>query len=55
VERVLDQRPTGVARDDIIDALAALWTAERIARGEARMLPPQPPVDEMGLRMEMVY
>jgi predicted RNase H-like nuclease len=55
VERVLDQRPTGVARDDIIDALAALWTAERIARGEARTLPPQPPVDEMGLRMEMVY
>jgi predicted RNase H-like nuclease len=48
--------PVGlVAHDDILDGLVALWTAERIVRGEARTLPEDPPVDRYGLRMEMVY
>jgi predicted RNase H-like nuclease len=41
--------------DDILDALAALWTAERIASGDAETLPPDPPRDAAGLRMEIVY
>ncbi len=44
-----------VAHDDILDAFAALWTAERIACGEADTLPAEPPVDAAGLRMEIVY
>jgi len=42
------------AADDILDAFAALWTAERIAAGEARTIPISPPVDAFGLRMEIV-
>ncbi|MHB0970894.1 MAG: DUF429 domain-containing protein [Thermoanaerobaculia bacterium] len=41
--------------DDILDAFAALWTAERIALGTASTLPDAPPVDAEGLRMEIVY
>lgn len=44
-----------VADDDILDAFAALWTAERSLRGEARVLPETPPRDAFGLPMEMVY
>ena len=44
-----------VADNDIFDAFAALWTAERIYRGEAQRIPEQPPVDAVGLRMEMWY
>jgi predicted RNase H-like nuclease len=46
---------TEVADDDILDAIAALWTATRIAEGRARTLPAVPPVDATGLRMEIVY
>jgi predicted RNase H-like nuclease len=42
------------AADDILDALAALWTAERILRCEAVTLPEDPPLDRSGLRMEIV-
>lgn len=44
----------GFASDDLIDAFAALWTAERIAKGVAMVLPSSPPVDRFGLRMEIV-
>ena len=44
-----------VADDDILDAFAALWTAERVFSGEAETLPADPPADGVGLRMEMVY
>lgn len=44
-----------VADDDILDALAALWSASRIARGIARTLPAEPAVDARGLRMEIAY
>jgi predicted RNase H-like nuclease len=44
-----------VANDDILDAFAALWTAERIVSGAARTLPADPPVDAAGLPMRMMY
>lgn len=44
-----------VADDDILDAFAALWTAERIQRAEARSLPEDPPHDSEGLPMRMMY
>ena len=43
---------SGVARDDILDALAALWTAFRIRSGEARRLGGE--VDAMGIPMQML-
>lgn len=42
------------ADDDLLDAFAALWTAERILRGEATTVPVMPQEDQYGLRMEMV-
>jgi predicted RNase H-like nuclease len=43
-----------VARDDINDALAALWTAERIAAATAERIPSDPePRDAVGLPMRM--
>ena len=42
-----------VATDDILDAYAACWTAERILKAEAVQIPPTPEVDAKGLRMEM--
>jgi predicted RNase H-like nuclease len=48
--------PVGrVGHDDILDAFAALWSAERVLKGSARTLPRHPPVDRRGLRMEIVY
>ena len=44
-----------VADDDILDAFAALWTAERIWEGQASVLPDPPPVDSMGIEMGMWY
>jgi predicted RNase H-like nuclease len=44
----------GAAPDDVLDAFAALWSADRIARGEAINLPAIPPRDSVGLRMEIV-
>lgn len=44
---------TQVAPDDILDACAACWTAERIHRGIAKRIPAIPEEDSRGLRMEM--
>ena len=44
-----------VTHDDIYDALAALWTAERIYNGKAGLIPDPSPLDAMGLHMEMWY
>jgi predicted RNase H-like nuclease len=44
-----------VATDDIVDAFAALWTAERIFRGLVKTLPEGEARDAKGLRMEIVY
>ena len=46
--------PRGAASDDLLDALAAAWTAERIARARAGALPARPELDPRGLRMEML-
>jgi len=44
-----------VADDDVLDAFAALWTAERVLQGKARIIPAKPPLDAFGLAMEMVF
>lgn len=44
-----------VADDDILDSIAALWTAARITSGEAHTVPAHPPRDSQDLPMEMVY
>lgn len=46
--------PRLAAADDILDAFAALWTAERILRGTATTVPDVPLKDRFGLRMEML-
>ncbi len=47
-------RKRDVADDDLLDAAAALWTAERIALGTAVRHPPSPPTDHHGLAMEIL-
>ena len=42
-----------VQPDDLLDATAACWTAERLQGGIAKRIPDSPPVDSRGLRMEM--
>lgn len=41
--------------DDILDAFAALWTAERIAKGVAESCPNPPETDSTGIVMAMWY
>lgn len=41
------------AADDVIDAFAALWTAERIAEGKAVTHPANPELDAHGLPMSI--
>lgn len=51
---LVDQlRGQGYKADDLNDALAALWSAERIHAGTALLLPTEPVSDRYGLRMEM--
>jgi len=49
----------GLARpakpDDILDAVAAAWSAKRVVDGIAGRLPKEPETDSTGLRMEIVY
>ena len=47
--------PGIVADDDINDAFAALWTAERIHNWRAAVIPYPPETDSVGLRMEMWF
>lgn len=44
-----------LADDDILDACAALWTANRILGGIAETLPTSPPFDAFQLPMQMVF
>lgn len=53
-ELVENHRSSKVARDDIVDAMAACWTAKRVLAGRAVRLPTEPIVDAKGLRMEIV-
>jgi predicted RNase H-like nuclease len=48
-------RKRDLADDDILDAVATLWTAHRIVDGRAVRLPDPPPRDALGLPMEIVY
>lgn len=50
-----DFSPQDVGRDDLIDALALVWAARRIATGQHRMLPESEERDPMGLRMNICY
>jgi predicted RNase H-like nuclease len=43
----------GFASDDLLDAFATLWTAERLISGTGTVLPTDPPRDPRGLRMEI--
>lgn len=40
--------------DDLLDAFAALWTAERFTNNEADLIPEDPEFDSCGLRMQIV-
>jgi predicted RNase H-like nuclease len=44
-----------VGDDDINDAFAALWTAERIYSGYARVIPDTPEIDANGIAMGIWY
>lgn len=43
-----------VADDDILDAFAALWSAERYSHGSALLLPPSAETDDTGIVMQIV-
>jgi len=43
------------APDDLLDACATAWTANRHAVGNSEHFPDDPPRDGQGLRMEIVY
>jgi len=43
----------GWQRDDLLDACALLWSAARIASGEALRVPELAPLDATGLRMQI--
>lgn len=53
VEIVERWRGKGVSRDDVVDAMVACWSAERVRAGVARRLPEAVVVDGRGLRMEI--
>lgn len=44
-----------VAADDVVDALAVLWSAKRIAAGVAASIPATPILDAVGLEMAIRY
>jgi predicted RNase H-like nuclease len=44
-----------IAPDDLLDAYVLAWLALRIVEGQASRVPPNPPIDEKGLRMEIWY
>ena len=44
-----------LADDDILDAIACLWTAQRISEGRAQSFPESPPLDATGLPMQIVF
>jgi predicted RNase H-like nuclease len=47
-------RQMGAQPDDVLDAFVALWSAERIYRGNPRRLPKAVELDSQGLRMEIL-
>lgn len=56
VKELLAKVPRRVAaRDDVLDALVALWSADRILEGAAASLPGPPAIDGTGLRTAIWY
>lgn len=49
------RRTTGVGRDDVLDALAALWSARRLASGRASHLGRAEDRDQRGLPMRISW
>lgn len=49
-----ERRDLGSLEDDVLDAFAALWTAERIARGMFSALPAAPERDSCGISMQIL-
>ena len=54
IERHLRNRPSGVGKDDLLDAAAAAWTALRILKGKARRVC-EPEHDKRGLMAGIWY
>lgn len=54
VARALADAPADVPIDDALDALAALWTADRHARGQSTGLPQVPVIGSRGVPMQIV-
>ncbi|MGC2208827.1 MAG: DUF429 domain-containing protein [Candidatus Korobacteraceae bacterium] len=54
IERHLLHRPSGVSRDDLLDAAVAAWTALRLHRGQARQVC-EPERDGRGLAARIWY
>ncbi len=53
-EALNDRRKLSSQKDDVLDAFAVLWTAERIYAGTAVTIPTIPPKDSHDLAMEIV-
>jgi predicted RNase H-like nuclease len=51
---IIESRPSGLGRDDVLDAMAVCWTAERVWRKEEIRVPGEPVRDSRELRMEIV-
>lgn len=51
---VAQNRIHGVEPDDVLDAMVACWTAERVLRRQERRFPTTSSIDSRGLRMEIV-
>lgn len=52
--RQVTLRSQVVRPDNMLDAMAASWTAERVLLGTAQTMPEGPPTNLDGLRMEIV-
>ncbi len=50
-QALADRTRLGSGEDDVLDAFAALWTAERVLEGRATCVPAAPPRDSYGLFM----
>jgi predicted RNase H-like nuclease len=54
--RLISERPKSIVEaDDVLDALAAHWSAERIHSGRSESLPVLPSRDKTGLKMAIYF
>jgi predicted RNase H-like nuclease len=54
IDAHMASRPSGVGKDDLLDAAVAAWTALRVHNGEARQVC-EPDRDEKGLSVTIWY